>query len=79
MARKTWRRPYDVTSAIIEFEAGGVNDGERTVELFQHLIDTGMAWTLQGFYGRTAAALIAAGLCRKRLTVPAARGRVSGR
>ena len=30
---------------------------------WQHLIDTGMAWQLQGFFGRTAAAFIEDGRC----------------
>ena len=48
---------------IMAFENGELGD-EEVVELFQSLIDSGMAWSLQGFYGRTAAALIDAGLCR---------------
>ena len=34
---------------------------QEMVELFQHLVDSGLAWELQGSYGRTAAALIEAG------------------
>jgi hypothetical protein len=50
--------------AIIAYETGEL-DGEKTVELFQHLVDTGLAWQLQGHYGRTAVALIEAGLVSK--------------
>lgn len=55
-------RPFDEIGAIIEYESGELSD-EDTIELFQHLIDNGHAWSLQGHYGRTAAALIEAGLC----------------
>ena len=46
--------------------AEGVDDAsdEVRVEAWQHLIDTGMAWKLQGFFGRTAKALIENGVCR---------------
>lgn len=49
---------------IVAFEDGELGE-EETIELFQHLIDNGLAWQLQGFYGRTAADLIAAGLCHR--------------
>jgi hypothetical protein len=52
---------YDVASAIINYESGNLNI-DQTIELFQHLVDTGMAWQLQGEYGRAAKALIEAGL-----------------
>jgi len=53
-------RPYDLTGGIIAYEQGELDEAEVR-ELFQHLVDSGMAWTLQGSYGRTAAAMIEAG------------------
>jgi hypothetical protein len=50
----------DLVSRIIAFESGELDD--KTVALFQELVDSGMAWSLQGFYGRTARDLIERGL-----------------
>lgn len=47
---------------IMDYEMG-VMEGDDVVEFFQKLIDTGMAWALQGHYGRTAKVLIDAGHC----------------
>lgn len=36
---------------------------EQVIEAWQHLIDTGLCWRLQGFFGRTAMRLIEDGIC----------------
>ena len=48
-----------------DYESGNMSD-EDTIVFMQKLIDTGMAWTLQGSYGRVAEALIRAGLCHRK-------------
>jgi hypothetical protein len=50
---------------IIAYENGDL-DEDGTVELFQYLVDSGLAWSLQGSYGRMAMRLIEAGLVRER-------------
>ena len=42
---------------IMAFESGEASPTE-IVEGFSELVKSGMAWSLQGFYGRTATALI---------------------
>ena len=53
-----------------DFTAVGLAEGfieaeseEQAIEAWQHLIDTGLCWRLQGFFGRTAKSLIDAGIC----------------
>ena len=53
------------------FTATGLAEGfieaeseEQVIAAWQHLIDTGLCWTLQGFFGRTAQQLIEDGVCQ---------------
>ena len=46
---------------LIRYEAGEL-DEEELIDLFQRLVDSGLVWTLQGHYGRTAKQLIEAGV-----------------
>ncbi len=47
----------EMINNLIRYETEGLNDDEL-IEFFQHLVDTKLAWQLQGHYGRTAQALI---------------------
>ncbi len=52
------------------FTATGIAEGwieaeseDQVLDAWQHLINTGLCWQLQGWFGRTAQALIEQGLC----------------
>ncbi len=51
----------NLVDKIMAYEGGEMTEDEM-VAFFQELVDSGLAWNLQGHYGRTAAALIDAGL-----------------
>jgi len=53
---------YSACAAIEGFD-GEVHDDDEIIAAFQHLIDTGVAWQLQGFYSMSARDLIDRGLC----------------
>jgi hypothetical protein len=45
---------------IMRFEDGEM-ETEEVIDFFQRLVDSGLAWSLQGSYGRMASSLIEAG------------------
>jgi hypothetical protein len=56
-------KAYDhLEGEIMAYEDGSLNY-EDTIDLFQHLINTGLCWQLQGSYGRMAQAMLDQGLC----------------
>lgn len=55
-----------------QFNAVGIAEGfveasseEEIIEAWQYLVDTGLAWQLQGWFGRTANELIENGIINK--------------
>ncbi|MGA7178141.1 MAG: hypothetical protein WBX11_00945 [Thiobacillaceae bacterium] len=63
-AKVSWT-PY---SACVAGEAwdGREQDEDQVLDAWQYLIDIGIVWTLQGWYGSTAAMLIERGLCSEK-------------
>ncbi len=51
--------------AIMLLEGGDATE-EETIAAWQALLDSGIVWKLQGFYGRGATRLIAAGLIAEK-------------
>jgi len=56
-------KEFDTLGFIMAYEDGELDD-DAIIEGFQHLVDTGMAWTLQGSYGRMGQHLINQGLIK---------------
>jgi hypothetical protein len=51
--------------SIVEGFSGEVNTEQEQLEAWAYLIKTGQCWTLQGWYGRNAKALIENGIISK--------------
>ncbi len=54
-----------------KYQAVGIAEGfieatseQEVIEAWQYLVDTGLAWQLQGFFGRTAKTLIENGIIK---------------
>ena len=55
----------DLAQKIHDYETGELSV-EEVVILFQHLLDTGLVWKLQGSYGRVTENLLEEGLISLR-------------
>lgn len=54
----------NMVDQIMRYEQGEEMSQEEMTGFFQELIDSGLAWKLQGHYGRAATNLIEAGVCK---------------
>lgn len=61
--KKSKRNFSDLTGNIVAYEEGKLSE-PQTIRLFQHLENTGLAYQLQGSYGRMTTSLIGAGLIK---------------
>ena len=52
---------YDACAVVEGFD-GEEHTEQEIIEAWQYLLDVGAVWTLQGWYGRTATALLEQGL-----------------
>ena len=53
----------DPVTACLICEGVKEVDHDTYIKAWQSLIDSGLVWELQGFYGRTATDLIKSGVC----------------
>ena len=59
---------FPTVDRIMDYENGELSFDE-TLNLFQDLVDTGLAWSLQGSYGREAVQFLRQGLIHARTPI----------
>lgn len=64
VAERVWTL-YDACAAVEGFD-GEEHTQEELLAAWQYLVDTGLCWSLQGWYGRTATRLIEAGYIKAK-------------
>lgn len=52
---------FDMAGKIIAYENGELSEDE-VIDLFQQLVDTGLLWSLQGWYIRRAEEMLKKGI-----------------
>ena len=52
--------------AVMIAEGAIEADEDKQIKAWQHLVDTGLAWSLQGWFGRTAMDLIEQGIIERK-------------
>lgn len=65
IVKKKPTKKFNLVNEIMEFESEGLPP-KREKKLFQNLVNSGMAFQLQGRFGRQAAAMIRAGIIKPR-------------
>ena len=68
MTQKKSKSEFDSFSAAMTVEGAcgyEASDEDTYIRACQFLIDTGLAWSLQGFFGRTCRDMIESGYCQE--------------
>jgi len=63
MKIQTPQEQMSLVNSVMIIEGSVPAEREEQIAAWQHLIDTGVVWQLQGAYGRGAMSLIEQGVC----------------